>query len=215
MGVPTQVAGLAAETPAAALAAGFFGWSPEPDRRPFQVTGGPYKGTYPAPTPLSVGDVVSVSGVTFRALSAGVAAPTVAAPTTATTGGAFTAGTFYWKVTSLTASGESAGSNEVSVAVAVSGTATVTWGAVTGATGYKVYRAMVAGGESTSPALVATLGAVTSFTDTGAAVAAGAVPAGNTTVPAPAIGPSWADATSHRSIAEVTAIGVRKPDFYR
>lgn len=60
-------------------------------------------------------------------------------------------------------------------------TVSLTWAAVTGATGYKVYRATAAGGQSTSPALLATLGAVTTYTDTGAAVTAGGVPATNTT----------------------------------
>lgn len=107
-------------------------------------------------------------------------APTLNAPTTATTGGTLAAGTYYYKVTAVNAVGETIGSNEVSQATTgTTSTVGLSWGAVAGATGYKVYRATVSGGQSTSPALVATLGAVTSYTDTGTAVSAGAVPATN------------------------------------
>jgi len=52
----------------------------------------------------------------------------------------------------------------------------VTWSAVTGATGYKVY-----GRASGSELLLATLGAVTTYDDTGAATPSGALPVLNTT----------------------------------
>src|SRR3546814_11480367 len=57
----------------------------------------------------------------------------------------------------------------------------LSWAAITGATGYKIYRATATGGQSTSPALVASVGAVTTYTDTGTAVTAGAVPANGPT----------------------------------
>lgn len=112
-------------------------------------------------------------------------APTLNAPTTATTGGTLAAGTYYYKITATNSTGESAGSNEVSqVTTGATSTVGLSWGAIAGATGYKVYRATVSGGQSTSPALVATVGAVTSYTDTGTAVSAGAVPASATPPPA-------------------------------
>lgn len=57
-----------------------------------------------------------------------------------------------------------------------SGGVVVNWGAVTGATGYKVY------GRSTgAQLLIASVGAVTTYTDTGSVTPAGALPASNTT----------------------------------
>lgn len=104
---------------------------------------------------------------------AAVTAPTVSAPTTATTGGTLTAATYFYKVTSLTSAGETAGSNEVSKATTGSAsTVTLTWGAVTGATGYKIYRSTTTGAEH----FLATVGAVTTYTDTGTATTSTVVP---------------------------------------
>lgn len=125
------------------------------------------------------------STATTQVIPAALAAPVLAAPTTATTGGTLAASTYYYKITATNALGETVGSNEVSqVTTGTTSTVGLSWAAVTGATGYKVYRATTAGGQSTSPALVATLGAVTSYTDTGTAASAGAVPATNTTATA-------------------------------
>jgi len=122
------------------------------------------------------------STATTQTVAAALAAPVLAAPTTATTGGTLAAATYYYKATAINAVGETIGSNEVSIATTgTTSTVGLSWAAITGATGYKIYRATVAGGESTSPALVETLGAVTTYTDTGTAVSAGAVPATNTT----------------------------------
>lgn len=122
------------------------------------------------------------STATTQVIAAALAAPVLNAPTTATTGGTLAAGTYYYKITATNAVGETIGSNEVSqVTTGTTSTVDLTWGAVTGATGYKIYRATTTGGQSTSPALVASVGAVTSYTDTGTAVSAGAVPATNTT----------------------------------
>lgn len=118
------------------------------------------------------------SGVTFAGT---LAAPVLAAPTTATTGGSLAASTYYYKVTALNAAGETVGSNQVSqITTGATSTVGLSWAAIAGATGYKVYRSTTTNGQSTSPALVATLGAVTAYTDTGTAVSAGAVPATNT-----------------------------------
>lgn len=97
-------------------------------------------------------------------------------------GGTFAAATYFWKITALNAQGETIGSNEATAAIALNGRATLTWTPVAGATGYKIYRSTTTGSENVSPALVATVGAVATYTDTGSAVTAGAVPAANTAV---------------------------------
>lgn len=122
------------------------------------------------------------STATTQVIAAALAAPVLAAPTTATTGGTLAAATYYYKATAINAIGETVGSAEVNIATTGStSTVGLSWAAITGATGYKIYRATTAGGQSTSPALLASLGTVTTYTDTGAAVEAGAVPASNTT----------------------------------
>jgi hypothetical protein len=90
-------------------------------------------------------------------------------------GGSFAAATFFWKVTGLNGRGETTASNEATTAVAAGGTATLTWAALpAGTTAVKVYRGTVTNAEN---ALVATLGAVVTFTDTGAAGTPAAPPA--------------------------------------
>lgn len=118
------------------------------------------------------------SNVTTTASVAAIAAPSITLGATATTGGTFAAGTYFWKVTATDAFGETVGSNEVSATLVASGTQVINWTAVTGATGYKVYRGTTAGGQDK---LVTTLGAVTTYTDTGTAGTAGTVPTANTT----------------------------------
>ncbi|WP_346924990.1 hypothetical protein [uncultured Arthrobacter sp.] len=103
-------------------------------------------------------------------VGSGTAAPSITLGATATTGGTFAAGTYYWVVAATSASGDSLTSNEVSATVAANGTQVLDWTAVTGATGYKVYRGSSAGGQNV---LVTTLGAVATYTDTGAAGTAG------------------------------------------
>lgn len=105
-------------------------------------------------------------------------APTLSLGATATTGGTFAAGTYFWKATALDANGETVGSNEVTATIAANGTQVLNWGAIGGATGYKIYRGTAAGGQDV---LVATLGAVTTYTDTGTAGVAATVPTANTT----------------------------------
>jgi hypothetical protein len=92
-------------------------------------------------------------------------------------GGTFAAATYFWKITGTNAAGETTGSAEATVAVALNGTATLTWSALpAGTTGVKVYRGTV---TNTENVLVATLGAVVTYTDTGIAGTAATVPAGN------------------------------------
>lgn len=91
--------------------------------------------------------------------------PTLNAPTTSTTGGGMSWDVLhYYKVTALTAAGETLTSNEVSAQTAsgFSGTVTLTWSAVTGATGYRIYRGVFPGNQT----LRATVGNTTTFTDT-------------------------------------------------
>lgn len=98
---------------------------------------------------------------------------------------------WYYIVTALSAAGQTTASNEVWLSISALQASTVriqlNWSPVIGATSYKVYRSIsspgsyAGGGEYTSPALIGTVSApTTTFTDTGAAAAAGAVPTTNT-----------------------------------
>jgi hypothetical protein len=109
-----------------------------------------------------------------------LAAPVLSAPTTATTGGTLAAATYYYKATYTNANGETVGSNEISqITTGTTSTVSFTIGAApAGATGTKIYRGTAAGVENV---VIATLGIVTSYTDTGAAGTASTVPATNTT----------------------------------
>ena len=94
--------------------------------------------------------------------------------TTATTGGSLAPGTYSYRVTALIAGVETAVSPAVAQVVPAgtsTNTVTITWTAVTGATGYKVY-----GRTSGTELLIANLGVVLTFTDTGAIIPAGAQP---------------------------------------
>jgi len=96
-----------------------------------------------------------------------LAAP--AAPTfsgESTTGGHLVGGTtYYYKLTALSAIGETIpgaeGSYTMATADGTTGQVTLDWTAVPDATGYKVYRGTASGGEL----LLATVGAVTSYVD--------------------------------------------------
>jgi hypothetical protein len=111
-------------------------------------------------------------------LHAALSTPVNAAFSTATTGGTLPAGTHYYRVSALDGhGGETLASAETSqVTTGATSTVTVNWGAVTGATGYKIY-GRTSGGQQ----LLATVGNVTSWTDTGSASPSGALPAKDTT----------------------------------
>jgi hypothetical protein len=117
-----------------------------------------------------------------------VASVPILAPTitlgTATSGGAFTAGAYYWVVTSITAAGESAVSNELTATLTSNQEQPINWSAVTGATGYNVYRGTTVGGENK---LITTIssGSTVTYTDTGTAGTAATLPVANTTLGAP------------------------------
>jgi hypothetical protein len=115
------------------------------------------------PIPYTTSDVLAPSGL---AAAANVG------------GGTFAAGTYYWVVTGTDAYGETTASNEASAVIALNGTATLTWAALPpGTTGVKVYRGTA---PATENVRVATLGAVTTYTDTGTAGTGATPPIANT-----------------------------------
>lgn len=121
-------------------------------------------------------DMVSATYAFLTDVSTGnsLPAPVITTPLgAASSGGTFAAGTYYWRITALNSRGETITSNEVSQTLTANQQQALTWGAVSGATGYKVYRGTAAGAENI---LVTTLGAVTSYTDTGSAGTAATPP---------------------------------------
>jgi hypothetical protein len=119
-------------------------------------------------TPVYIGG----SGVT-----APLATPVNSAFSTSTTGGSLAAATYYYRVSATNSIGETLASTETSqITTGTTSTVTVNWGAVTGATGYKVY-----GRTTGAELLIASVGAVTTYTDTGSITPSGALPTGNTT----------------------------------
>jgi hypothetical protein len=110
-------------------------------------------------------------------ITAALATPVNAAFSTATTGGTLAPGVYAYRVTATNASGETLASTETTITVPAgtsTNTVTVNWGSVTGATGYRVY-----GRTTGAELLLATVGAVTTYLDTGAGVPAGALPTVN------------------------------------
>lgn len=93
-------------------------------------------------------------------------------------GGTFAANTYFWVITATDALGETTASNEVTTAIVLNGSATLTWTYLPpGTTGVKVYRGTATGAEN---ALIATLGPVLTYTDTGTAGTAFSPPTVNT-----------------------------------
>lgn len=93
--------------------------------------------------------------------------PVQTAPSTATTGGTVAAGTYYYKVTALTALGETTGSNEESITTTGStSTVTLNWNSVPNATGYNLYRGTAAGSENTLIKNISS-GSTVTYTETG------------------------------------------------
>lgn len=98
--------------------------------------------------------------------------PTGLAGTASTTGGSLATGTYFYVVTALNETGETKASSEISVPVTgPTGSVALSWNPVARATGYRVYRGTSAGGEN-----VSYTSTTNSFTDTGAAGAAGSPP---------------------------------------
>lgn len=156
-------------------------------------------------TPNVTGDAVA-GGVTgwARFLDSGLAPPVLNAPSTATTGGTLAAATYFYVITALNANGETLKSNEVSIATTgTTSTVTLGWTAVAGATGYRVYRSTTTGTEQKLN--ITDLGAVTTYTDTGAATVATNPPTLNST-PAAVMDVTVGESASDLTISESTLV---------
>lgn len=93
-------------------------------------------------------------------------------------GGTFAAGTYYWVITFEDDKGETTKSNEATATIALNGSADLTWDAPPQeVTHVKVYRGTATGAEDH---LIATLGVVAAYTDTGTAGSAATPPTSNT-----------------------------------
>jgi hypothetical protein len=108
--------------------------------------------------------------------TAAIAVPSLTSATSDTIAGSVPAGTYFYKITAITALGETTVSQERSATLASTGEIVLVWVAVTGATGYKVYRGTV---TNTQNKLVTTTGAVTTFTDQTASPPTGIPPSTN------------------------------------
>lgn len=93
--------------------------------------------------------------------------PTLAATPQPTSGAQLAQATYDYEVTAITASGETAASNEKEVIVSGSNNSVaLSWNAVSGATAYKIYRGTTSGQENVVIGEVSSA-AATSFTDVG------------------------------------------------
>lgn len=120
----------------------------------------------------------SYDTVTLQYSTAQISPPFALAATPVVGGGTFAAGNYFWEVTAITALGETTVSNEATAAIALNGSATLTWSLPAGpVTGVKVYRGTAAGAENH---LITTLGAVTTYLDTGTVGSVASPPASNT-----------------------------------
>lgn len=112
-----------------------------------------------------------------------VGTPVISGTTTATTGGTLVAGTYSYRLAAVDATGGETLASNPKAQIVPSGTSTnkvtVNWSAVSGAAGYKIY-GRTAGAEG----LLATVGAVTTWDDTGSVATPGAEPKtqNNTTI---------------------------------
>ena len=146
-------------------------------------------------------------------LSSFLAAPGTLAASPNVGGGTFGAATYFWKITGVNGRGETTASNEATTAVAANGTASLTWAALpSGTTGVRVYRGTATNAENV---LVAVLGAVVAYTDTGTSLAAAAPPASSSAeissmlIPAGALRDSTHPAVAANPSAFVTVPIVR------
>jgi len=132
-----------------------------------------------AATALTANDSVLLADATGQASPSNVVAARVPS------GGTFAAGVWLWTVTAVGPSGESIGPPGVTTGfftpVQLNDAVTLTWTAAPGATGYKIYRSVFDYGNITATdlRLVATVGAVATYTDTGTATTSPTPPATN------------------------------------
>jgi peptidoglycan/xylan/chitin deacetylase (PgdA/CDA1 family) len=119
-----------------------------------------------------------------------LAIPSPATATASVIGGSLPARTYYYKVTATSAAGETPPTGEVSVTTSgIAASVAVTWVQQARATGYRIYRAGSPGTET----LLATVGAVGAYSDTGAVTPGSAVPPSvNTAVTTTACSPAAA-----------------------
>lgn len=151
---------------------------------------------------LSMSRLAQDTSTVSRPYGAGTAGAPTGALSGAGAGGVWgSTGARGWKVTALSAIGETPGSKEVSVTVDdVTKKVTVAWTQTPNATGYRVYRTSTPGtyGATTLRATIGS-GATVSFLDDGSATTTGTPPTRNTTagwlptlvLSAPAAGGTW------------------------
>ena len=112
-----------------------------------------------------------------QAGAAGILTPVMAAPTTSASGGVLAAATYSYRISAINANGETTAAVAQTIAALGSSSSNIlTWSASAGATGYRVY-GRTAGAER----LIAQVGAVLTYTDTGLQTPTYAPPASNTT----------------------------------
>lgn len=92
-----------------------------------------------------------------------LSAPTSPVATPVASGGMFTAGTYYYKITALSAYGETRPVSVTNVVVATNGLVNLSWTASAGAINYNVYRGTTSGSEL----LLGSSGGLTTFQDLG------------------------------------------------
>ncbi len=128
---------------------------------------------------IPTGNYAYVTEVDLTFASA-IPAPASPSAVGSSTGGTLGAATYYYKVVALVGGGQGVASAEAATSALTGSTnsVTVTWSAVTGATGYQIYRGTATGAEN----LYYTVGAVTSFVDTGASGSVAGTPPTATSV---------------------------------
>lgn len=115
-----------------------------------------------------------------------IAVPTQTAPATSTSGGSLPATTaYYYKVTAITAAGETTASNEETITTGAGSTNsnTINWNSVPNATGYKIYEGSSSGGESTLLKTISSGSTVTYTHAGGESTSAASPPSVNTAAP--------------------------------
>ena len=108
----------------------------------------------------------------IKSLPGGIAPPVGLGVAAVGSGGTFAAASYFWKITFVTAQGETSGSNEATVAIALNGSANLTWTAPPKSVSrIRIYRGTVTNTENIlvtdiSAQSAAPGGSVTAFTDT-------------------------------------------------
>jgi type II secretory pathway pseudopilin PulG len=121
--------------------------------------------------------LIALTSVSVLAPSA---APTL---TGSTTGGTLAAATYYYVISAVNATGESAKSTEANVTTTgTTSSVGLTWPAVLNATSYKVYRGTSTGTEGVYYSVAAPASGTPSFTDIGGTTQTGTPLSANTTI---------------------------------